>query len=308
MVHPRKSTNARHVNVLWNYIQKVTSSCYTSCCRGSTTPSSSSRTKVQMRTLRILIVLVLLLVLFFFKTVMIMTTTTITPIPFPETATETITTAHTTATTRIQSTTDVLRQAPQSTIGSVQSTLEELTQHDTSTTSSVQEHDKINDSLRRRHDHNNATTIAYAISLVKCGDHQTNAAGLTDAALILRHSIHVISSRNPESHSKYDYVMVAIVHRQAVPCSDILRKVGFQIMIVDSPVQRQEIQGEYLKQHIRKEWCCGHGELITMTFGMSTPNAIDTSPQTRTNTPNVAHICCFMNPLPDPSILSLSRH
>lgn len=131
---------------------------------------------------------------------------------------------------------------------------------------------------RRRHEHNNATTIAYAISLVKCGDHQTNAAGLTDAALILRHSIHVISSRNPESHSKYDYVMVAIVHRQAVPCSDILRKVGFQIMIVDSPVQRQDIQGEYLKQHIRKEWCCGHDEFIKWF------------PYTMTDYPAVVHV------------------
>jgi hypothetical protein len=102
--------------------------------------------------------------------------------------------------------------------------------------------------------------VAYAISLVKCGDHQTNAAGLTDAALVLRHSIHMISSRNPESGSKYDYNMIAIVHRQAIECSKLLETVGFEIMVVDAPVQPEEIQGEHLRKHIHKEWCCGHGK------------------------------------------------
>ena len=43
----------------------------------------------------------------------------------------------------------------------------------------------------------NATaTVAYAISLIKCNDHQTNDAGLVDAALVLRHSIHTLSIRS----------------------------------------------------------------------------------------------------------------
>jgi hypothetical protein len=104
-------------------------------------------------------------------------------------------------------------------------------------------------------------TIAYAISLIKCGDFQTNAAGLMDAAIILRHSIHLISSRHNNA-SKYDYNMVAIVHRQAVECSSLLEKVGFEIMVVDPPVQPSEIQGEYLRKNIHEEWCCGHDEFI----------------------------------------------
>lgn len=103
-----------------------------------------------------------------------------------------------------------------------------------------------------------SNTIAYAISLVKCGDHQTNAAGLIDAALVLRHSIHLVSSRNTEK-SKYDYHMWAIVHRQAVECSHLLEKVGFKLMIVDAPVQPSEIKGDFLRKKIHKEWCCGHG-------------------------------------------------
>ena len=261
MVLPRKSTNARHARVLWNRIQTATDGC----C-GSTTPTSSSRTKVQMRTLRILVFMLLLLAWFVFKTVLIMMTTSATTIPLrAEQAIETIT-ATTQSTIQSSSTTIVgLRLAPQLTIVSEQSKAEEQTKHDTM--SSVPEQDTTNATTTAT-----SSTIAYAISLVKCGDHQTNAAGLTDAALILRHSIHVISCRNPESNSKYDYVMVAIVHRQAVPCSHILRKVGFQIMIVDSPVQRQDIQGDYLKKHIQKEWCCGHGECVVIAWHFVHPS------------------------------------
>jgi hypothetical protein len=64
-------------------------------------------------------------------------------------------------------------------------------------------------------------TIAYAISFIKCGDFQTHSAGLTDAALVLRHSVHKI-----HLNSKYDYKMYAIVHRQAESCSSALQEMG----------------------------------------------------------------------------------
>lgn len=68
--------------------------------------------------------------------------------------------------------------------------------------------------------------IAYAISLVKCGDHQSSTAGLIDAALVLQHSVHMQSIRNPASGSKYDYQMYAFVHVDAVECSHVLKTVG----------------------------------------------------------------------------------
>jgi hypothetical protein len=100
-------------------------------------------------------------------------------------------------------------------------------------------------------------TIAYAISFIKCGDFQTHSAGLTDAALVLRHSVHKI-----HLNSKYDYKMYAIVHRQAESCSSALQEMGFDVVVVDSPVQDDEIRGEYLRKHIKKEWCCGSDEFI----------------------------------------------
>jgi lipopolysaccharide biosynthesis glycosyltransferase len=106
--------------------------------------------------------------------------------------------------------------------------------------------------------------IAYAVSFIKCGDHQNNAAGLIDASLVLRHSIHKISSRNPDSGSKYDYKMYAIVHSQAQECTQVLEKSGFEVVVVDPPFDKSEIKGDFLRTHIHKERCCGHDEFIKL--------------------------------------------
>lgn len=112
--------------------------------------------------------------------------------------------------------------------------------------------------------HPNATaTVAYAISLIKCSDKQTNDAGLIDAALVLRHSIHKISIRST-TKSQYDYRMYALVHPQAQACSKVLGTAGFQVVVVDSPVQPHEIQGAYLRNNIELEWCCGSAEFIKL--------------------------------------------
>lgn len=115
--------------------------------------------------------------------------------------------------------------------------------------------------------------VAYAVSFIKCGDFQTNAAGLIDASLILRHSIHKISSRNPSSGSKYDYKMYAIVHRDAEKCSERLKHLGFEVVVVDPPVAQNEIKGEYLKKNIHKEWCCGSDEFIKL-FAYTLPHEV----------------------------------
>ena len=99
-----------------------------------------------------------------------------------------------------------------------------------------------------RNTRRNATaTVAYAISLIKCSDKQTSDAGLIDAALVMRHSIHKTSIRNPQSGSKYDYKMYALVHKQAAPCSSVLKNAGFNVVIIEeSPIKPSEIQGEYI--------------------------------------------------------------
>ena len=95
-----------------------------------------------------------------------------------------------------------------------------------------------------------------------CSDHQSSTTGLIDAASILRHSIHINSIRHPNSNSKYDYKLYAIVHTNAVPCSDILQKLGFTLLIRDTPVNTTDIRGSYLRKHIDHDGCCGADEYI----------------------------------------------
>jgi hypothetical protein len=107
-------------------------------------------------------------------------------------------------------------------------------------------------------------TIAYAISLIQCGNFESTSAGLVDASIVLRHSVHLTSVRNPESGSRYDYKMYAIVHTDAAKCSSLLEDAGFTVLVRDVPVRRDEIQNDYLRKNIHKEWCCGHDEFIKL--------------------------------------------
>lgn len=140
-------------------------------------------------------------------------------------------------------------------------------------TSAVTNTLEIMESTSSSSNNNNTITVAYAISLVKCGDGQSNDAGLVDAALVLRHSIHQISKRNIHSGSIYDYKMYAIVHKQAINCSIVLQQAGFEIVIKDTPVQPYEIQGTFLRTHIHNEWCCGADEMIKL-YAYSLPEPI----------------------------------
>lgn len=114
----------------------------------------------------------------------------------------------------------------------------------------------------------NGIQVAYAISLIKCGDKQSTSAGLTDAALVMRHSIHLTHLQ-----SKYDYKMYAIVHKQAEECGKTLKDAGFEIVLVDQPLDgKKDIQGKYLRDHIHKEWCCGEQEFIKLyAYGLPDP-------------------------------------
>lgn len=108
-------------------------------------------------------------------------------------------------------------------------------------------------------------TIAYAISLIKCSDAQTTTPGLLDAALILRHSIHNTSIRNPNSGSKYDYKLYVIAHAtNAIQCAHLLEDIGYEILLKHPPILSSHIRGTYLRKNIHREWCCGEHEFIKL--------------------------------------------
>jgi hypothetical protein len=106
----------------------------------------------------------------------------------------------------------------------------------------------------------NAPTIAYAVSLTSCEE----TPSLIDGAAVLAHSVHLSSIQNPKSGSKYDYKMYAIVHKSAKSCQPILEKIGYTVKLVDVPVPVEDIQGDFLRENVPQNGCCGEMEFIKL--------------------------------------------
>ena len=105
-----------------------------------------------------------------------------------------------------------------------------------------------------------APVIAYAVSLTSCED----SPSLIDGAAVLAHSIHLSSIQNPKSGSKYNYKMYAIVHNSAPTCKPFLEKIGYEVKFVDVPVAVDEIQGDFLRENVHQNGCCGELEFIKL--------------------------------------------
>jgi len=105
-----------------------------------------------------------------------------------------------------------------------------------------------------------APIIAYAVSLTSCAE----TPSLIDGAAVLAHSIHLSSIQNPKSNSKYNYKMYAIVHTSASSCQPILEKIGYTVKLVDVPVLVEDIQGDFLRENVPQNGCCGELEFIKL--------------------------------------------
>lgn len=89
--------------------------------------------------------------------------------------------------------------------------------------------------------------------------------GFLDAAAILRHSIHKNSVHAKNGNkSRYSYQMYAIVHPSCSPHLSPLVKLGYELLIVDHPVKKDDIKGDWLRDHIEGENCCGSAEFIKL--------------------------------------------
>jgi hypothetical protein len=129
--------------------------------------------------------------------------------------------------------------------------------------------------------------IAHAISLIKCSK-GSSVTGFLDAAAILRHSIHknsihhnffpstqtnnsttaIASATTTTTISRYSYQMYAIVHTSCAAHATVLSQLGYTILIKDHPVKKEDIKGEWLRNHIESENCCGSAEFIKL-YGKS---------------------------------------
>lgn len=117
--------------------------------------------------------------------------------------------------------------------------------------------------------YNSKATIGYAITVSGCpkGDATRGdfGAGITDGAAVLLHSIRMNSVRNPESGSLYDYKMYALVHPEAEHCArPTLEPLGYKILIRNVPVLLEKIEGDYLREKVPSNGCCGEKEFVKL--------------------------------------------
>jgi hypothetical protein len=103
--------------------------------------------------------------------------------------------------------------------------------------------------------------VAHVVSLIKCSK-QAAVTGFLDAAAVLRHSIHQQSVHTGKS--KYSYQMVAIVHEQCSHHAHVLDKLGYLSLVKPSPVQLEDIEPGWYRNHVEAENCCGSSEFIKL--------------------------------------------
>lgn len=58
--------------------------------------------------------------------------------------------------------------------------------------------------------------------------------------------------------------MYAIVHTSCKQHATVLERLGYKIMVRDHPVKKDDIKGEWLRNHIEAENCCGSAEFIKL--------------------------------------------
>jgi hypothetical protein len=99
--------------------------------------------------------------------------------------------------------------------------------------------------------------VAYLTSLPSCPSEEKERRALIDTAVVLKESIHQTSIRNPESLSRYDYAIYVFMHPTAIDCEDDFERIGYNILIRDTPVLYDEIRNETYRERLYHGGCCG---------------------------------------------------
>ncbi|CAB9523178.1 expressed unknown protein [Seminavis robusta] len=99
--------------------------------------------------------------------------------------------------------------------------------------------------------------IAYVVPFWSCGENSNTAN--VEAVMILRHSIHQQSVRNPTSGSSFDYQMYALVLKSKKCPTEPLKALGFKVVPVDPPVIHEKIQSQHVRDNIGKS---GEGGIL----------------------------------------------
>lgn len=103
-----------------------------------------------------------------------------------------------------------------------------------------------------------AITVAFAVSVTGCGSDP-----LTEGAAVLKHSIHRASIQG-DLGGKYNYKMYAIYHPGAQSCAQTLEALGYELLERDTFIKVSDIEGDFLRNNIEKNGCCGEKEFIKL--------------------------------------------
>ena len=98
---------------------------------------------------------------------------------------------------------------------------------------------------------NNAITIGFASTVTGCGEEP-----FTEGAAVLRHAVHRASIHGTLG-GRYDYKMYIIYHPNATECTLPLANLGFELLERSTPVNVSDIQGDFLRERIVRNGCCG---------------------------------------------------
>jgi hypothetical protein len=101
-------------------------------------------------------------------------------------------------------------------------------------------------------------TIGFAVTITGCGSDP-----ITEGAAVLKHAIH-LASVHGNLGGRYDYKMYAIYHPDGYSCAAALEDLGFTLLKRETPVAVKDIQGEFLRENIVKNGCCGEKELVKL--------------------------------------------
>ncbi len=101
-------------------------------------------------------------------------------------------------------------------------------------------------------------TIGFAVTVTGCG-----SDSITEGAAVLQHSIH-LASVHGNLGGRYDYKMYALYHPDGERCATPLKDVGYELVRRETPVKVQDIEGEFLRESIEKNGCCGEKELVKL--------------------------------------------
>jgi hypothetical protein len=107
-------------------------------------------------------------------------------------------------------------------------------------------------------DDSKVITIGFATTVTGCGKDP-----YTEGAAILKHGIH-LASIHGNMGGRYDYKLYVLYHPSAVECTLPLADLGYELLPRTTPVNVSDIKGDFLREHIGLNGCCGEKELIKL--------------------------------------------